>query len=264
MRPVGQAERRHHDVLVPVNFHSGISQGFRRNGRLRAGVLVQKHRGRDHPQRFRTALGSGQAGKALFDLVVDLPQLLRQLRHADGLEQVGHDLVLDPGLGVLKIVVAAQKRHLQQRLDGLRLSGEGRPGNKRHLDIRQQEIRLKLFHQLQRVQSVPGAAHKAEAQRFPVDQLADGAQQLRLIVRHQNGQNLTLFHVQPSIRIPDLIIKDFREKHKPGMLHFHIPGLSLDLVFGYFTSASMFSVVIFCHGMVRGSLLANISASHFS
>ena len=226
MRPVGQAERRHHDVLVPVNFHSGISQGFRRNGRLRAGVLVQKHRGRDHPQRFRAALGAGQAGKALFDLVVDFPQFLRQLRHADGLEQVGHDLVLDPGLGVFKIVVAAQERHLQQRLDGLRLSGEGRPGNKRHPDIRQQEIRLKLFHQLQRVQSVPGASHKAEAQRFPVDQLADGAQQLRLIVRHQNGQNLMLFHVQPSILFADLIIKDFPEKHKPGMQKYNIPGLS--------------------------------------
>ena len=60
-------------------------------------------------------------------------------------------------------------------------------------------------------------------------------QQLRLIVRHQNGQHLMLFHAQPSIRIVDLIIKDFPEKHKPGMLHFHIPGLPLDLVFGYFT-----------------------------
>ena len=153
---------------------------------------------------------------------------------------------------------------MQQRLDGLRLSGESRPGNKRHPDIRQQEIRLKRFHQLQRVQPVPGASHKAEAQRFPVDQLADGAQQLRLIVRHQNGQHLMLFHAQPSIRIVDLIIKDFPEKHKPGMLHFHIPGLPLDLVFGYFTSASIFAVVIFCHGMVRGSLLVNIPASHFS
>ena len=107
MRPVGQAERRPHDVLVPTDFHSGASQGFRRGGRLRTGVLVQKHRGRDHPQRLRAALRPGQAGKAFFDLVVNLPQFFRQLRHADGLEKVGHDLVLDPGLGVLKIVVAA-------------------------------------------------------------------------------------------------------------------------------------------------------------
>lgn len=104
---------------------------------------------------------------------------------------------------------------MQQRLDGLRLSGESRPGNKRHPDIRQQEIRLKRFHQLQRVQPVPGASHKAEAQGLPVDQLADGAQQLRLIVRHQNGQHLMLFHAQPSIRIVDLIIKDFPKNTSP-------------------------------------------------
>ena len=60
-------------------------------------------------------------------------------------------------------------------------------------------------------------ADKPEADALPVDQLADGAQQLRLIVRHQNGQHLMLFHAQPSIRIVDLIIKDFPKKHKPGM-----------------------------------------------
>ena len=114
---------------------------------------------------------------------------------------------------------------MQQRLDGLRLSGERRPGNKRHPDIRQQEIRLKRFHQLQRVQPVPGAPHKAEAQGLPVDQLADGAQQLRLIVRHQNGQHLMLFHAQPSILFADLIIKDSSQKHKPGMQKYSIPGL---------------------------------------
>jgi len=34
-----------------------------------------------------------------------------------------------------------------------------------------------------------------------------------------------LFHAQPSIRIVDLIIKDFPKKHKPGMQKYNIPGL---------------------------------------
>ena len=41
----------------------------------------------------------------------------------------------------------------------------------------------------------------------------------------ENLSLIHIFHAQPSIRIVDLIIKDFPEKHKPGMQKYNIPGL---------------------------------------
>jgi len=131
-----------------------------------------------------------QAGQPGDDLLMDLLQLRRQLRHADGLEQIGDDPVLNAGLCVFKIVIPAQKRRLEQRLHSLRLPGERRAGDERHPNIGQQKIRLKLLYQLQGVQPVARPAHQPEPQRLPVDQLAHRLQKLRLVVGHQNRQFL--------------------------------------------------------------------------
>ena len=122
--------------------------------------FIQQQRCRHDLPLFRPA-ALRQAGQPGDDLLVDLLQLRRQLRHADGLEQIGDDPVLDAGLRVFKIVIPAQERHLQQRLHGLGLPGQRRAGDERHLDVGQQKVRLELLHQLQDVykRQRPSPAH---------------------------------------------------------------------------------------------------------
>ena len=75
-------------------------------------------------------------------------QCFRELRHADRLEQVRNDLILDARLCVFKVVIAAQKCDLKQRLYRLCLPRQRCPGDEGHPDVGQKEVRLKLLDEL--------------------------------------------------------------------------------------------------------------------
>ena len=133
---------------------------------------------------------------------MNFDELLRQLRHGDRLEKIRDDLAGNALLRVFKLVVSAQKRHLNERLHGLDLRGQRRSGDKRHVDIRQQKIGLQFFYQLQCIEPVTGPADKLEADTRPVDELADRAEQLLFIVRDHNAQKILFVHAAAPFSFP--------------------------------------------------------------
>ena len=86
------------------------------------------------------------------------------------------------------MVIAAEKRDLDQRLHRLDLPRQRRAGDERHLNIGQKQIRLQLLYKLQRIQPISRPAHQPKPNALPVDQLAHRIEQLRLIIRHHDGQ----------------------------------------------------------------------------
>ena len=141
--------------------------------------------------------------EALFHLGVDFPQCGSELRHADGLEQIGDDAVFNRPLRIFEIVVAGKKGNGNQRLDLPDALRQLRPGYERHLDIRQQQVRLQLLHKLQSVQPVARAADKAKPDLLPADHAAYRLSQLRLIVGNDDGIGF-FGHFDPSsLSVPD-------------------------------------------------------------
>ena len=133
---------------------------------------------------------------------MNFDELLRQLRHRNRLEKIRDDLAGNALLRVFKLVVPAQKRHLNERLHGLDLRGQRRPGDEGHVDIRQQKIRLQFLYQLQCIEPVAGPADKLEADTRPVDELADRAEQLLFIVRDHNAQKVLFVHAAAPFSFP--------------------------------------------------------------
>ena len=117
-------------------------------GKLRLQIAVEQHGCDQKLAAFAAALAARQVGKPTENFFANAAQLLRQLRHADGLEQIGHDLVFNALLGVFKIVIAAEKGNLDERLCLACLPRQRCAGDEGHANVREQEIRLHLLDEL--------------------------------------------------------------------------------------------------------------------
>jgi hypothetical protein len=135
-----------------------------------------------------------QAGEFPADLPADLRQRLRQLPHADGLEQIADDIILNGFLGIGKVIIAAQEGDLRQRPQLAHLLGQTHAADIGHADVRQQQIRLQLLDELQGIKAVSGAPDEAEADLLPRDHAAHRLAELRLVIRHDHGQQFLLLH----------------------------------------------------------------------
>ena len=127
-------------------------------------------------------------------------QLGRNAVNGQRLEHIADDVVLDGLLGVLEIVKAAQKGNVHGGADLPHLPGQLDAGDERHTDVGQQQVGLQLFHQLQGVQPVAGAAHQAEPQLLPGHHGAYGLAQHVLVVGHNDGVNGFGSHVGSFLR----------------------------------------------------------------
>ena len=116
-------------------------------------------------------------------LPVDVPQLLPQSLYRQRLEHVADDVVLNRLFRVFKVVIAAEKGNVRCGTHLPHLPGQLNARDKRHSDIGEQQIRLVLFHQLEGIQPVAGAAHQAESQLPPGDHGTHRLPQLVLVVR---------------------------------------------------------------------------------
>ena len=116
-----------------------------------------------------------------------------QLVLFDGLEQIVAHAQLDGGLRVFEMRVAADDDNFN--------IGNGPPGpldqlkplTARHADVGDEDVRPLAFDQSQRLQPVSRGAGHLHAQRVPVRQQADQAQNARFIVGDHN-----LEHSAPS------------------------------------------------------------------
>ena len=143
------------------------------------------------PPLHRTA---AQVGILVVNFGVNVLELRRQAVHGEGFEHIADDIVLDGLFGILKIIIAAQKRDVHGGADFPHLAGQLDARNKGHTDIGEQQVRFQAFHQFQRVQTVAGPPHKMKSQRFPGNHLADGIQQFLLVIRHNHSINGTFRH----------------------------------------------------------------------
>ncbi len=190
--------RGHHGV---VRFVGGVLQQaaldrILRGGGVRVGEFVQHQR---HQEHRAPVLRVGRAGavrllrslaeqrELCVDLLVHGAQLGRQALDGQRLEHVADDVVLDGLLGVLKVVVAAQKRDVHGRADLPHLARQLNAGDERHADIGQKQVRFFLFHKLQRIQPVAGAAHQGKAELGPGHHPAHRLAQHVLVVGHHHG-----------------------------------------------------------------------------
>ena len=109
-------------------------------------------------------------------------QLLPKPFYRQGLEHIADDIILDGLLGVFKVVVAAEERDVGGGPHLPHLPGQLNPGDKGHPDVREQQVRLPLLHQLEGIQTVAGAAHQQEAELLPGDHAAHRLPKLVLVV----------------------------------------------------------------------------------
>ena len=153
-------------------------------------ILVQ-HQGHQHGGPQVPALGSGvrmaELGILGVDLLSDVTQLFPQSFHGQGLEHVADNVILNGLLGIFKIIVTAEECDIGGRPNLTHLPGQFDPGDKGHANIRQQQIRLVLFHQLKGVQSIAGAPHQAKSKILPGDHGAHRFSQFVLVIRHNYG-----------------------------------------------------------------------------
>ena len=164
--------------------------GLRVRVALRVGEVVEHQRhehGRAQVRAVRARRGLAEHGELRVYLLVDVAQLRAQALHGQGLEHVADDVVLYRLLGVLKVVVAAQEGYVRRGAHLAHLPGELDARDEGHSYVGEQQVRLQLFHELQRVQPVAGAAHELEAVLLPGDHGAHRLAQLVLVVGDYHG-----------------------------------------------------------------------------
>ena len=121
------------------------------------------------------------------DLLPDIAQLRPQPLHGQGLEHVADDIVLDGLLGVLKIVIAAEKGNIGGRPNLPHLPGKLYSGDEGHPDVGQQQVRPVLLHQLEGIQPIAGASQQTKPMILPGDHGAYRLPELVLIVGDNHG-----------------------------------------------------------------------------
>ena len=167
---------------VGVDLGSGSANSSSTIGIRKAGPLVL-------PDRFLLLRRLAEQGKTIINLLVDAAQLGGNAVDGQRFEHIADDVVLDGLLGVLKVVVPAQERDVHGGAHFAHLTGKFDAGDEGHPDVGQQQIRLQLFHKLQRVQTVAGAAHQGKPQLLPGHHGAQGIPQHVLVIGHHNGIN---------------------------------------------------------------------------
>ena len=133
---------------------------------------------------------------------VDFAQSGGELCHADRFQQIRNDTVFDRALCVFEIIITGQKYDRNERLQLPDTLCQFCSGDKGHLNIGQQQIRLQLFNQLQSIQAVSGTSDQAKADLLPANHAADRFPQFLLIVGNYNSIIL-LGHADPLFSGPD-------------------------------------------------------------
>ena len=133
---------------------------------------------------------------------MDFAQSGGELRYTDRFQKIRDDAIFDCALRVFKIIITGQKCDGNERLELPNTLCQLCSGDKGHLDIGQKQIRLQLFHQLQRIQSVSGTSDQAKADLLPANHAADCFPQLLFIVGHDNG--IVLLCHADATSFPDL------------------------------------------------------------
>ena len=114
---------------------------------------------------------------------------LVQVRLADGLEQVVLHAEADGLPGVVKFPVAADDDELRRQLLLAGPLNDLQPGHARHLDIRDDDVRLLAQDDFHGVDAVLAGAQAHQAQVLPVDQLVDQLADIRFVVHNQYLQH---------------------------------------------------------------------------
>ena len=113
--------------------------------------------------------------------------------------EIPDDVGLYGLLGVLEVVMPAQEGDVRGRAHLAHLPGQLDARDEGHAYVRQQQIRLQLFDQLEGVQPVAGVSNKAEAQLLPGYHGADGLPELVLVVRDYDGVKRLRAHLDPVL-----------------------------------------------------------------
>ena len=134
---------------------------------------------------------------------MDFTQSGGELRYTDRFQKIRDDAILDCALRIFKIIIAGQKCNRNERLKLPNTLCQLCSGDKGHLNIGQKQIRLQLFHQLQRIQSVSGASDQAKTNLLPADHAADRFPQFLFIIGYDNGIGFSRHVYPPSVSVPD-------------------------------------------------------------
>ncbi|MNJ63646.1 hypothetical protein D3C77_595620 [compost metagenome] len=109
----------------------------------------------------------------LIDLSADTPQQAGQIRRADRLQAVFFDPDAEGAPGVLEFAVSAQNDDFDIRHTLADESAQLQAVHERHLNVGDQNVRMKLLDQRQRDLAVRGIAAVEEAFLLPMDAVPD-------------------------------------------------------------------------------------------
>ena len=120
-------------------------------------------------------------------LLADDAQFGAQSLDRKGFEHIADNVVLYCLLGVFKVVKPAQEGDIRRGAYLPHLARKLDTGDKGHPYVREEQVRLQFFHQLQGVQSVAGTADQTKAAVLPRYHAANGVPELVLIVCDSHG-----------------------------------------------------------------------------
>ena len=126
--------------------------------------------------------------------MADVAQLCAQAFQGQRLEHIADDVILDGLLGVLKVVVAAEKGDVGGGADLTHLPRQFDARDKGHADVGQQQVGFVLFYQLEGVQTVAGISHQAKPVVFPGNHGTYGFPKFILVIGDDHSVECGHFH----------------------------------------------------------------------
>ena len=126
--------------------------------------------------------------------MADVAQLRAQAFQGQRLEHIADDVILDGLLGVLKVVVAAEKGDVGGGADLTHLPRQFDARDKGHADVGQQQVGFVLFYQLEGIQTVAGISHQTKPVVFPGNHGTYGFPKFILVIGDDHSVECGHFH----------------------------------------------------------------------